>query len=685
MRTEEEDARLLAETFASLTEAERNYLEVLLRQEGLPGGVKPSLDNIAAIDYGTDSVFRWEPVGIEEFLFDEYYMGASTTTLYPKWKDDLEEMFTLSGIREVILAGSIGVGKTTVGSLAISRILYELSCLAHPQLTFGLSPGSEMMVSCVSKSLYLARTVLKSSIEEKLKISPYFMENFAPHKGYGGEHTTFPNSINLAIGSFQSDRVLGQNVFSGIMDEANFAGTNKQLIKSTGDGRKHAGMFDRAEKVFTGLVRRIKSRFQRAGGGFPGFMILLSSANTVGGFIDRRIRESLNDPSVFLREYAQWDIRPKQHYCGRKFYVVIGSSAMRSQVYAEDARGQINEDWVKDQGGSVIDVPIEYWEDFDRDLEGSIRDIAGINTSAISPYFSRTERIEMCHSPRLFHPFSTVEYQYGQPAKFLWEKLVEKKTRRLAGGFTEEYYQPKLNPHHGRWVHIDLALSGDSVGIAMGHVDKMVEVVRRNAEGEEFSDVAPHIVMEFMLRILPPNGEQIILADVRRLVYELQARGYQFVGASLDAFQSADSLQQFKHRGINSHLISVDRTTEAYDALRSAMYEGRVETYPYGPFESELMALEYDPQKGKIDHPVAGSKDVADAAAGVVQGLTQHCRRLPVAGPGPEMSRRREDDLSWSNPSGLIPVGDDFDLERIKSEYGHDDEFGDDTILFPLT
>jgi len=684
VRTAEEEDQLIAEQIQNLSPEERKYLDVIIADRGLPGASGPGKPNLQAENFGIESVYRWQPVSMEEFLFDEYYLGASTTTLYDAWASDLEELFSTSGIREVILAGSIGIGKTLVGSISVCRILYELSCLSNPQLTFGLGPGSEMVVSTISKSLYLARTVLKTAVEEKLKLSPYFMENFAPLNGFGGEHTKFPMSLNLAIGSFQSDRVLGQNVFAGIMDEANFADpTKKRQIGTGGTGQRGVAMYDRAEKVFAGLVRRIKSRFQKAGGDFPGFMILLSSANTIGGFIDRRIKEAYDDPSVFVREYAQWDVRPKRYYTGIKFKVIIGSTAMRSQIVHPDDADEIDAEWVEQQGGSVIDVPMEYWSDFERDLEGSIRDIAGINTSAICPYFSRTETIKACRSPLLSHPFTVQVYRYGSPGSFMWSRMVDKKTRTLKGQFEEEYSIPKLNPACFRWIHIDAALSGDCLGIAMGHCDRMVEVTRRNEDGEEFSDIAPNIIMDLVLRVQPPNGEQIFLADIRRLIYELHAHGFPIVGVSMDQFQSADSLQQFKARGLNSKLISVDRTTEAYDGLRAAMYEKRFWIYEYTPFETELMALEYDPDKGKIDHPVGGQKDVADAVAGVVQGLTELVRRLPIAGPGVDKAKPADNEMGWVNPGGLIPVDDDFDIDSVREEYGDDEEFSG-VGLFPI-
>jgi hypothetical protein len=195
-------------------------------------------------------------------------------------------------------------------------------------------------------------------------------------------------------------------------------------------------------------------------------------------------------------------------------------------------------------------------------------------------------------------------------------------------------------------VHIDTSLSGDSTGIAMGYVDKYVEVVRRNEDGEEYNDVAPSLVIEFLLRVNPPFGEQIFLPDVRRLVYELMEHGFHLCGFSCDQYQSAEMLQQIKAHGVRTKVLSVDRTTDPYEALKSAIYEDRIRYYRYEPFLKEVVSLEYDRLRGKVDHPVAGTKDVSDAVAGVVQGLIESARGVPaMLGSGKQASY--EDDMSW--------------------------------------
>lgn len=676
-RTEDENDELLRAEIEALSPEERALLQATLTEV--------SEGNTDILDFSTEHQYKWEPVSMEQFIDDEYYLGLSTMTLYPKIKDDLILLDEMKAVREVILTGSIGYGKTTYGSIAICRQLYLLSCLRSPQLAFGLSPGSEMVIASISKSLHLARTVLKSAIEDKIKLSPYFDEYFKPK--VGRDVTQFPSNIQLSIGSCNSERVLGMNVFGGVMDEANFMATKGQQISITGSGKKTVAQYDMAEKVYAGLVRRIKSRFQRAGGNLPGMMVLLSSANVMGSFTDRKIEESKDDPTVFIRNYAVWDVKPKDHFSGETFCVVVGSSSLRSRLVPKEEEEGLNEEQLEAEGAFVLRVPIEYWEDFDRDLEGAIRDIAGMSTHAISAFLHRIESVEWARRETMKHPFTVKEYVYGEPGQFIWDLIVQKAVRRLPGGYTEDYWKPKRNPGSLRWVHVDTSLSGDCTGIAMGHIERYVEVVRRSEEGDEYNDVAPHFVMDFMLRVIPPPGEQIYLPDIRRLVYELQDHGYMMMGFSCDRYQSAEMLQQMKRRGVHSELISVDMTTDPYEALKAALYEKRIEYYEYAPFEKEVKALEYDRLKGKIDHPQAGSKDVSDAVAGVIQGLILGAKRIPVAPSRTpeEAAAARENDMAWVSPGNMIPVGPDFDVERVKDEYGDpNDPFGGKGGLFPL-
>lgn len=640
IRTRDEQLGIITKEIESLTPEERDLLSALMRE--VEGG---STDILEVIN---SSRYKRPVVSMREFIESEYYMGKSTATLYPKIKEDLIELFSTPGYREVVLTGSIGYGKTTFLSIAICRMMYELSCLVSPHLSYGLSPGSEIVLCVVSKSLPLARTVMKSAVDDKLKLSPYFGEQFKPD--YRRDSTYFPSNIMLTIGSCNTDRVLGMNVLGGAVDEVNFMASKGQVIRSVGTGKKTVAQYDLAEKTYASLVRRVKSRFLKAPSDLPGLMILCSSASTIGSFTDRKIQASLKTSDVFVRDYAAWHVKPANSFSGQTFRVLIGNDSVRSRIIKDT-----DPDWsfVVEDGARVIEVPVEYQEDFERDLESAIRDIAGISTHAISAFINRIEIVEQCVN-EASHPFSVDEYTSGGTGAFLWNEMVTYYERKLPGGYAERAAKPKRNPEALRHVHIDPSLSGDSTGFAMGHIERWVEVVRRTPDGEEYTDLAPHIVIDFMLRINPPFGEQIYLPDIRTLVYDLMERGgYHVSHLTCDSYQSADTLQQMKQKGVKSKVISVDRTVKPYESLKTCLYEKRIEFYQYEPFIAELKALEYDRVKGKVDHPAAGTKDVSDAVAGVVAGLLENASSVPLSAEF-SMSEENREDFSWVS-GGKIP------------------------------
>lgn len=640
VRTDDERLRLLKEEIQGLPPQARRLLQATMLEMGN--------SDSSLIEAMAEQRWVRQPVSVAQFIDDPYYLGGSTETLYPKVRQDLITALGTHAYREMVLTGSIGWGKTTFLSIAICRMLYELSCLRNPQVAYQLSPGSELVIAVISKNLHLARTVMKSSVEDKLGLSPYFSENFKPR--VGRDVTKFPSGIMFTIGSCNSERILGMNVIGGALDEANFMASKGEVIKSTGKKGKTVAQFDLAEKTYASICRRIKSRFLRAAPDLPGAMILASSAATIGSFTDRKLKASKDDPTVFSRDYATWEVKPASTFCGETFPVVVGSGAIRSKILDNETASR--RQFFIDQGCEVINVPVEYTEDFERDLENAIRDIAGIGTHAISAFIHRVDKVQECVDPSLKHPFSVEEYDSGGHGHFLWELMVHRKTRRLPGGHKEHYFVPKLNPTKPRHIHIDTSLSGDSTGIAMGHVERWVEVVRRSEDGTEYADMAPFFAIDFVLRINPPYGEQIFLPDVRRLVYELHEHGFHIGGFSCDQYQSAEMLQQVKTRGIPTKLLSVDRTVQPYERLKSAIYENRVRYYNYPPFLRELKALEYDRVRGKVDHPIAGTKDVSDSVAGVIEGLNANALRAPVGMPAD--APRSAESQGWIT-GGKIP------------------------------
>jgi hypothetical protein len=585
VRLLEEDMQLGVDEYSLLTDDEKKAFDALLTF--VQTGDTDLIDDLYKIDY------EKTPVGVEEFLRNDYFLGGSGKNLYPILMDDMVELFE-GDYYEAILTGAIGYGKSFFCSLALLYMLYQMSCMRNPQSVYGVDQGSTITLSILSVNQKTARRVILSEIIGKLENSPYFQEEF-PYKAKFTEINFLKSPISIIAGSTTNNAILGMNIFGGIVDEANFLGEVRTIQRKTSQVRW--GHISKAEVVYSAIVRRMKSRYMRSGK-LPGILFLPSSKSSISSFTDSRIKESINDPNIFVRDYATWDVK--------KTKVLVGNERIRSHILEEGEETKFKDT----KEITIVDVPEDYRKDFERDVEGSIRDIAGISTFGISLFFQNISKIydifAMSERFNLVHPFSTLEWQIDKPGNFMWDKITKKVFKKLPGGFKEECFEPLINPEVSSHVRIDPSLTGDATGLAVGHIFDWKEVVRRDDRGREYNEIAPVIMLDFVLRILPPFGDEILLGDVRTLIYQMMEHGYNISYASADQYQSADSMQKLRQRGIKSEVFSVDSNIQSYQTLKVAIYEDRLICYNYPILVEELKRLEFDMNSGKVDHPQNG-------------------------------------------------------------------------------
>lgn len=549
------------------------------------------------------------PVDPETFFTDPYYLGRTGADIYPKLLDDLIEIFT-GDYTEIILGGSIGWGKSTITEFGLLRLAYEVLCLRDPQRSFGLMGGSSIVITNISVTERQAKKAIFAGMLTKIRQSPFFKENFPYDKNVLSE-LRFPKSVTIQPGASTDSSILGLNVIGGALDEGNFMPVteSKTMIAKLKGGK--AGVYDKAESLYTAMLRRMKSRFLNRGK-LPGKLFSISSAQYPGDFIDRRIKAGLSDPSVFVRNYALWEVKREQ-YSPRVFQVEVGTDLQGSRILT----GEEDPETVV---GQVIEVPEDFLMDFEKDLDGSIRDVAGIATLTVDQYIKNFSKVIECIDDDRKHAYTSESTTLRDGHK-LYRKAYLK---------PDEEGKPilRLNPEAIRVAHIDPSLRRDSTGLAVGHIEDMVKVLRRREDGSTTEEWAPKIVYDLLLEIKPPKGGEIDFASVRDVIYGLKKDGMDIQVVTMDTWQSAEPLQQFRKRGYMTDHLSVDRTNDPYDTLKQAFYEGRVNMYRYPPVLSELRRLEIDRQKNKIDHPDNGSKDISDAMAGVAYMLTQYSGRL---------------------------------------------------------
>lgn len=616
----------------SLSELERDTLLQML-QEADTTGASPLLRDLWEHDY------KYKPVDIVTFLKEDYYLGRIGAGIYPKWWDVLEEIVE-TNCWDVVFSGSIGTGKTTIATILLTYITYRLSCLRDPQAFYELIAGSRIALGLYNIFKYKVDVTSFSVFEACLSHSPYFKEKFS-RDDKKSTQIILPNNVYVTTGASEL-HAIGESLFGAVIDEANF-------MRKQGASEQEIGQ---AHKLHEAIQRRMESRFSRLGR-TPGVLVIVSSARDVDDYVEKHVQQRTGQPGFYHAQFALWDVKPKHNYSGKKFQVAIGTQTKSSVILQEGEEPF--------PGAEVIDVPIEHYEAFDTDVDASIRDLAGKPTYGMNLLIPQRERVHACVDPDRKHPFTkeiiTLDHLNEVPIE---DYLDFGAMFNVIGS----RYRPKVNPTQSRWMHVDLALSGDYAGMAMGHMSGMKHVRRQRNDGSHYVVQAPLLYYDFMLGIKPPQGKgQIDLQAIVAFIIALQTYGFDLQEVTFDGYESASSVQILQKNAINAYVMSVDRNDEAYLHLKQLILEQRANYYDYERFMREITRVQRDLNREKVDHPPGGSKDVSDGAAGVAKHcMTQEGLYTPEYRPqtGTELDR-------MFRKAGEKPVDEGFDW--VASDY----------------
>lgn len=591
--------------FDVLSPKERELVVRWLSDALVDGGRDNDIHNLLwEIDY------HRKPVPIEEFIHDEYYLGRVAKDLHPRWKQDLYTVFAPgSPIFEWVMTGCIGSGKTTLACVALTRKLYELSCLRNPAAYYGLLSESMVVFGVYSITKRQVADAGYFKLRSYIDSSPYFRTEF-PRSMKIDSKIDFQRSTGksvMVVPGSQELHALGLDLFSYMMDEVNF-----MRVK---DDKEAGVQVGQAYDLYNATYTRLQSRFLRPGGTIPGLMLLLSSRNAQTSFLEEHLKKVKGQATTHVSDYALWDIKPPHRFTKPWFRVEVGDRVSASKILrdAEEPR----------KGARIIKVPGEFYRPFSEDVDQALRDLAGVATFNLSPLIRDRQSVFDGIRPDMKHPFTRDEAVLSTEDDLTLDQLF--KLNEVCRP-VNSVWKPILNPGCHRFMHIDIGLTGDALGLAMGHVAGFKRVTRYNPDGTEYTASDPFAVIDLMLRVRASPGSEVDLSKIRAFILYL-SKLYPLALVSFDGFQSSDSIQILRKQGIESCVISVDRTDEAYLSLRSALFDRRIAYYSYPPFEDELLDLERDTRKHKVDHPNRatkggkGSKDVSDAVAGVMHHL----------------------------------------------------------------
>lgn len=490
----------------------------------------------------------------------------------------------IAQVERAIFTGAIGIGKTTLASIALPYMCHWVLCLRDPQDFFDLLPGSRIAFMQMSTSEDQAKEVLFGDIFARIEHSPWFKK--FPHDPKFKNQIRFPKEIWVVPGDSAETTFEGYNILGGILDEI--------------DSHRVTAKKDYAQTGYDTILSRIASRF-----GERGLLILIGQMKASLGFAARMYQDMRQDPKATTARMTIWE---SFGWTDKRYLHADGS---RDSFWYDPRRKQIVPDIILDTGllstrEHLIEVPTLYRKPFEVHPEKALRDLAGIPPLVGAAFISMTDRI--------YEARDRWTVRHGPDAP-----VAETMS---SADFAGWFRAPDTLP---RAVHVDIAYSseGDALGLAMGHVPEVKEI-----EGE----LRPVVVFDFLMRLKPVPGTQLILGDIRQILYHLRDDlGFKINTVTMDGFQSTDMMQQLQKRRFNAVYLSVDRNKLPYQDLRDALYERRIEFPRYQTFkrfgDTERTEIAIDELSqlvdvgNKIDHPSGGSKDLADAMAGVTSTL----------------------------------------------------------------
>lgn len=552
------------------------------------------------------------PVSIEEFLDGAEFFGATDLQVWPEVRQAIIDINKnwwrgLAGgaYNEAVLMGATGTGKSTIIIVSIAYHLYLLSCCKVPQNMYGLPKATSIVFPIMGAKPHVVNKVVYAPLRKHVEGMPYFQKFMPPSKLIDSEMYFEEKNIRVVKAGGDEDAILGEAVIGGGIDEINFMQVVQRSKKAeVGTGR--AGLYDQAEQIHHRMVSRKKGRFQRPDR-FPMIGIVFPSSSTryKGDFTDKRkaFKKAQGDKAdnIYIYDRKQYEVVPADRFSGETFRLVIGNEVHHDTRVLRD-------DEEMPHGAYIEHVPVEYLEDFLNKPHDSLRDVLGISSNALSPFIKTRYKVMEC-------------VEAGREIGL--ESFLRKDNVVLGVDGMPQVIDGHYcaNPSRPRYVHIDLSRNGDRCGLAMVRFEGLVEI--RRAGG--MREMMPVAVVEMACSIEPDANNEIDVAEIRAFVKMLKDRyGYPIKGVSYDNVDSRESIQAWRKQGMRASQLSVDRAPSTpYKQFRDALYDRRIMLLDNPVLTTEILDLEYDSEKDKVDHPVHGSKDVSDAVCAAYSNMLE--------------------------------------------------------------
>jgi hypothetical protein len=643
-------------------------------------------------------IYRDKPAYMEEFLSPKF-LGGTYESLYPYAFRILKDYFNPDyPFRNLILASSIGSGKSLISILANLYVAYHLWLMRNPKHYLGIAPANPLAQILISFSLDKAKELLVEPFIAILESTALFERcktldsMHKKQKEYGNNKIcwttasatsvfTFSNGTNIKIAS-SATRLLGISIIMGMVSELSF-------FQDRGFSQNYIW------QIITDLKGRIQNRFPN---NYWARSIIDSSPNDMDGVIDKYIfgGEASHDPTNMIITSSEWRLQPWKYHDGNyNEYKLIDEPDWYKYewVYKNEKHKNLNNTFAVYKGNGnkppkiltdeevssydatdVLQVPKMREQLFEDNLIKSLKDYGGIPAGLEDKLIQNKEKLEEVFVPSLKNIYTNIfASSLEKPEGLIWNLIKDQ--------FFIEYkkgvYQFWRNPLSERFVSIDQSVSGDTASISMSHSELSID------------DGSIIYVTDFTIPIVP-NKKRINLDAIKFFVRDLRDIGHLNIAhVSYDKFESEASMQWLIREEFEVERLSVDISMAPYlsyiNLINTGLYKCGYNIFmknnlkSLGIFETRggknkegrkkvdhLKGKIVDKDNGKWDTSLMGywAKDASDSACASVE-LCKKYSGLPTYIWDNTLMSKSEGSQAVSNQSNLTSILEKLGFKKI--------------------
>lgn len=528
-------------------------------------------DFLDVLDPST-SVWEEIPVPLEEFIYSEDYLNhpplsevqmdiAHSMSQILK-KETLDEMYDRETAehlwsitkKDLFLLLSKGSGKNTITQIAFLYIVYQLLCMRSPQAYYGKPLDDNIDIVNMATNARQAVNGFFNKFKAMVKSCRWF-------DGKWQERTNdlrFDKFVTLHSLHSKPESAEALNIIACCLDE---------IDSPEIDG----------ENMFEYLSGTVTSRYPALGK-----VACLSFARSSEGFIMTHYNDSVAEKVV--HEYSH-------------------TYKLKTDLPDGIEENEFTITWTEDEVISykydnvlALKYPA-YRVNPTMDLENYKMACYQNLDDAMMRFFAVAPNTE---NDAFFKNHAKLELAFSNHNG--WNKKTEE--FEVNNEYTNQYY-----------VHVDLAKKIDRAAVAMGHIDRYVQIDL----GAEQLSPSPVVKIDLLRYWAPSQNSEIDFAEIRDFIIELNKK-FNIRKVTFDQWGAHQMVEHLIQAGVNAEKFSL--AVPEYNELRLTIGEQRLE----GPEDDELMTELKNlvvNKVGKVDHKSGYHNDLTEA----ICGATVHCVR----------------------------------------------------------